>query len=69
MNAEDKKLEDDRIIEYCSKFKTKVVEVYGKYVILANHEADLQGKKNSIDAGQVLGFYLRDRILQIINSQ
>lgn len=62
--------EDEQIITYCKdKFKTPIVEIYGSYIILANNNHDLKSKQASIDRGQTLGFYIRQRILDIINRE
>lgn len=62
--------DDERIVAYCKdKFKTPIVEIYGNYIILANNNHDLKSKQASIDRGQTLGFYIRQRILDIINRE
>lgn len=62
--------EDDQIIKYIKKqHDIAIVVIYGKYIIMAHDVQDLQSKKASIDRGQNLGFYVRQRILDIIKNQ
>lgn len=69
-NKRDKELEDQAIIKYIkSQHDIHIVVIYGDYIIMAHDINDLQSKKASIDRGQNLGFYVRQRILDIINNQ
>lgn len=62
--------DDERIVTYCKdRFKTPIVEIYNNYVILTNSSHDLKSKQASIDRGQTLGFYIRQRILDVINNE
>lgn len=43
----------------------KLVEEFCGYIIMAQSESDLQGKKNCISKGDTNGFYTVERALQI----
>lgn len=50
------------------KTNCKIVEAFGKYIILAHDKKDLKAKQLKIARGDVLGFYITERVFNIIQS-
>jgi hypothetical protein len=62
--------ENEQIMQFLKKHhpSAPIIEVHGPYIILAQDEQDLKSKKGSIDRGNILGFYIKERIISLMRT-
>lgn len=64
----------DQEIKQCEDYlkettNCKIVQSFGKYIILAHDELDLKSKQSKIARGETLGYYVIERVLKIVKSK